>query len=40
LNREYGLTVVLVSHDEVAVREKTNRMLRLEDGQVVQVGTE
>jgi putative ABC transport system ATP-binding protein len=38
LNREYDLTVVLVSHDETAVRAIAHRMIRLEDGQVVQAG--
>jgi putative ABC transport system ATP-binding protein len=38
LNREYDLTVVLVSHDETAVRAIAQRMIRLEDGQVVQAG--
>jgi len=35
LNRDYNLTVVLVSHDEAAVRENANRVLRLEDGRIV-----
>ena len=38
LNSDYGITVVLVSHDEEAVRRHTHRMLRLEDGQIVQTG--
>jgi putative ABC transport system ATP-binding protein len=38
LNREYDLTVVLVSHDEAAVRAFAQRMIRLEDGQVVEAG--
>jgi len=38
LNRDYGLTVVLVSHDEAAVRENANRVLRLEDGRIVDSG--
>lgn len=36
LNASYELTVVLVSHDEAAVREHANRILRLEDGRVVK----
>ncbi len=35
LNSDYDLTVVLVSHDEAAVRLHCNRMLRLEDGRIV-----
>ena len=36
LNRDYDLTVVLVSHDETAVRATSNRLIRLEDGRVVE----
>lgn len=38
LNSEHALTVVLVSHDEAAVRKIANRMIRLEDGQIVPDG--
>lgn len=38
LNEENNLTVVLVTHDERAVRERTNQMIRLEDGRIVQAG--
>jgi len=35
LNREQGLTVVMVSHDEEAAREVSHRVFRLLDGRVV-----
>jgi ABC-type lipoprotein export system ATPase subunit len=35
LNRENGLTVVMVSHDEAAAREVSHRVFRLLDGTVV-----
>ena len=35
LNRERGLTVVMVSHDEEAAREVSHRVFRLLDGRVV-----
>ena len=38
LNAENNLTVVLVTHDEQAVRERTRQMVRLEDGRIVQAG--
>ena len=38
LNTENKLAVVLVTHDEQAVRERTQRMIRLEDGRIVQAG--
>lgn len=38
LNAENDLTVVLVTHDEQAVRERTNEMIRLEDGRIVPTG--
>jgi putative ABC transport system ATP-binding protein len=39
LNSDYDITVVLVSHDEAAVREHANRMLRLEDGKIATEGS-
>jgi len=35
LNRERGLTVVMVSHDEEAAREVSHRVFRLLDGRVI-----
>ncbi len=35
LNREQGLTVVMVTHDESAAAEVSTRMLRLHDGRIV-----
>jgi putative ABC transport system ATP-binding protein len=35
LNRERGLTVLMVSHDEAAAREVSHRVVRLLDGRVV-----
>ncbi len=35
LNRDTGLTVVMVSHDEDAAREISHRVFRLLDGRVV-----
>jgi len=35
LNREQGLTVVMITHDEPAAREVSTRMLRLHDGRIV-----
>ena len=35
LNRDTGLTVVMVSHDEVAAREVSHRVFRLLDGRVM-----
>ncbi len=35
LNRERGLTVVMVTHDEPAAAEVSTRMLRLHDGRIV-----
>jgi putative ABC transport system ATP-binding protein len=40
LNRALDLTVLLVSHDERAVREIAHRMIRLEDGRIVVGGAE
>ena len=38
LNRDQGLTVILVSHDEQGVGKIANRMIRLEDGKIVGEG--
>jgi putative ABC transport system ATP-binding protein len=38
LNRDSGITVVLVSHDESSVRQNAHRMIRLGDGRIVQDG--
>jgi len=38
LNRERGLTVILVSHDEQGVGKIAERMIRLEDGKIVRNG--
>ena len=40
LNEDHDLTVVLVTHDETAVRERTRHMVRLEDGKVIQGGSQ
>ncbi len=40
LNVETDLTVVLVSHDEQAVRDRTDRMVQLEDGRIVEATRE
>ena len=39
LNRDGELTVILVSHDEDAVRQIAHRMIRIEDGHMVDEGT-
>jgi putative ABC transport system ATP-binding protein len=39
LNRDGELTVILVSHDEDAVRQIAHRMTRIEDGHMVDEGT-
>lgn len=36
LNSDQGLTVFLVTHDEAAVRELADRVVRLEDGKIVE----
>jgi putative ABC transport system ATP-binding protein len=36
LNSKHEITVVLVTHDEAAVRKHANRTIRLEDGRIVQ----
>ncbi len=36
LNTDRGLTVFLVTHDEDAVRELADRVVRLEDGKIVE----
>jgi putative ABC transport system ATP-binding protein len=38
LNREQQLTIVLVSHDEEAVGRIAHRMVRIEDGRLVEGG--
>jgi putative ABC transport system ATP-binding protein len=40
LNRDRALTVILVSHDEQGVGRIADRMVRLEDGRVVEEGGE
>jgi putative ABC transport system ATP-binding protein len=35
LNREQGLTVVMVSHDEETARDVSHRVFRLLDGRVI-----
>lgn len=36
VSRDYGLTVVLVSHEEDTVRRIADRMIRLEDGRIAE----
>lgn len=39
LNHETELTIVLVTHDESAVKERQLRRIRLEDGRIIEEGT-